>query len=174
MRIEETTLYTRPATPPRIVGAAVTAETARWVGGWADALITVGHPHDELARIVDAFREGGGDGKPMCLQVQLAYGRDDEPLRREAHEQGRTNIVDSHVLTELRRPELFEGAARFIRPEDMPGRVRISADTGRHVEWLKRDIELGFSELYLHHVGRDQRAFIDAFAGRVLPELRFL
>ena len=31
--------------------------------------------------------------------------------------------------------------------------------------------ELGFDEIYLHHVGREQERFIDAFGERVLPEL---
>ena len=33
-------------------------------------------------------------------------------------------------------------------------------------------LDLGFDELYLHHVGQEQDAFIDAFGASVLPELR--
>jgi coenzyme F420-dependent glucose-6-phosphate dehydrogenase len=58
--VEDACLYTRPAEPPPIVGAAVTPETARWVGSWADALITIAGPRGEM-REVDAFREGGGE-----------------------------------------------------------------------------------------------------------------
>ena len=32
--------------------------------------------------------------------------------------------------------------------------------------------ELGFDRIYLHHVGQDQDAFIDAFGAKVLPQLR--
>ncbi len=49
--------------------------------------------------------------------------------------------------------------------------VRISADTGQHAEWLTEYADLGFDDLYLHHVGQDQESFIDTFADRVLPEL---
>jgi hypothetical protein len=49
--------------------------------------------------------------------------------------------------------------------------VLVSADTGRHAAWLHELADLGFDELYLHHVGQAQRAFIDAFGAEVLPEL---
>jgi coenzyme F420-dependent glucose-6-phosphate dehydrogenase len=56
-------LYTRPAVPPNIFGAAVTTETARWVGGWADGLLTVGGAPEAVRPRLDAFGEGGGAGK---------------------------------------------------------------------------------------------------------------
>jgi hypothetical protein len=36
----------------------------------------------------------------------------------------------------MRRPEDFETAARFVRPEDMHACVRISDDLGQHAAWL--------------------------------------
>ncbi|HEY0697034.1 MAG TPA: LLM class F420-dependent oxidoreductase, partial [Micromonospora sp.] len=50
--------------------------------------------------------------------------------------------------------------------------VNISADLGRHAEWLAGYAELGFDEIYLHHVGQEQTDFVEAFGARVLPELR--
>jgi coenzyme F420-dependent glucose-6-phosphate dehydrogenase len=59
-------LYTRPAVPPNIFGAAVTTETARWVGGWADGLLTVGGAPEAVRPRLDAFGEGGGAGKNVA------------------------------------------------------------------------------------------------------------
>jgi hypothetical protein len=42
---------------------------------------------------------------------------------------------------------------------------------GQHTEWLRQDVEQGWDELYLHFVGQEQRAFIDAFGEHVLPQL---
>ena len=39
-------------------------------------------------------------------------------------------------------------------------------------ELLARDAELGFERIFLHNLGRNQEAFIEAFAARVLPALR--
>jgi hypothetical protein len=49
--------------------------------------------------------------------------------------------------------------------------VRVSADLGRHAAWLAEYVDLGFDQLYLHHVGQEQTAFLDAFGEHVLPQL---
>jgi hypothetical protein len=53
----------------------------------------------------------------------------------------------------------------------MHGPVRISSDLDQHAAWLHERAELGFDALYLHHVGQEQLAFIDAFGAKVLPQL---
>jgi coenzyme F420-dependent glucose-6-phosphate dehydrogenase len=168
--VDEAKLYTRPLTPPRLVGAAITPATARWVGSWADALITVYKPKDELQEVVDAFREGGGEDRPMLLQMQVSYAATDDEAERAAHEQWRPNILDSAVLATLRMPAEFDAAAEYIEPGDMHGPIRISSDLERHTAWIHEVIELGFSEVMLHSVHRDQERFIADFGERVLPE----
>jgi probable non-F420 flavinoid oxidoreductase len=171
VRVEEAKLYTRPEIPPRIIGAAITPETAEWLGGWADGLITISSPPDQLRKIVEAFHRGGGEGKPMCLKVQLSYASDEATARRGAYEQWRTNIFKNLVLADLRNPKQFDAAAEFVKPEDLDEYVRISAEPEQHIEWLQKDVELGFSEIYLHNVNREQQAFIEVFGEQVLPAL---
>jgi probable non-F420 flavinoid oxidoreductase len=168
-KVDEAKLYTRPLKPPSIVGAAVTPETAEWVGSWADALITIGKPLKELTETVDAFRGGGGKGKPMLLQVQLSYGPSLEEAEKAAHEQWKTNIFESPVLAGLRMPYEFDAAAAFVTVDDVKGPVNVSPDIGQHVEWLQQMAELGFSALYLHNVHPDQETFIRVFGEKVLP-----
>jgi coenzyme F420-dependent glucose-6-phosphate dehydrogenase len=150
----------------------VTEATAEFVGGWADGLLTVSAEPDSVRKVVDAFRRGGGEGKPMVMQVGLNWAPTEEEALLGAHEQWRTNVLGGEVNWELRSPEDFDTATRFVRPEDMRGSLLISSDLGRHAAWLARYVELGFSELQLHQVGRDQAAFIEAFGARVLPRLR--
>lgn len=171
VRVQEAKLYTRPATPPLMLGAAVTAETAEWFGAWADGLLTISRPPAELRQVVEAFYRGGGEGKPMYLKVQLSYAADDVTARLGAFEQWRTNIFKSATLAELWTPKQFEAAAQFVRPEDMDSGVRISADPQQHIDWLLQDLELGFSELILHNVNLEQERFIEVFGEKVLPVL---
>ncbi len=49
--------------------------------------------------------------------------------------------------------------------------VLVSADPKQHVAWLHEMLDLGVDELFIHHVPREQRAFIDTFAAEVLPEV---
>jgi G6PDH family F420-dependent oxidoreductase len=169
VRVEEAKLYTRPANPPQLIGAAITPKTAEWLGSWADGLITISHPYDKLKQVVEAFRRGGGENKPMYLKVQLSYDRNRETALQGAYDQWRTNIFTSPVLAELRHPHQFDAAAEFVKPEDMYEYVRISADPEQHIDWLQKDIELGFQTISLHNVNREQQQFIETFGEKVLP-----
>lgn len=167
--VEDARLFSRPAKPPLLVGAALTPETAEWLGGWADALVTTGQERASLERIVAAFRRGGGEGKPLFLQVQLSYAGTEDQAWREAHGQWRSLMAGSAVLANLRNPAEFQEVGRFVRREDLEGHVRVSTDLARHVAWLQEDVALGFERIYLHNVSREQARFIDDFGSRVLP-----
>lgn len=169
--VEEAKLHSLPAVPPTVVAAALTPETARWAAGWADALITVNLPRKQLRELVDAFREAGGEGKPMYLQIKVSYAESDDEAKAGAHAQWRTAIFGSEVMAELATPDQFEAAAAFVRREDVEKKVHCSADPQRHVAWLGEYAELGFSHLYVHNVNRGQRAFIEAYGAHVLPAI---
>ncbi|MDA0634582.1 TIGR03885 family FMN-dependent LLM class oxidoreductase [Nonomuraea sp. MCN248] len=169
--VDRARLYTLPESPPPLVGAAVSAETARWAGSWADGLITVNQDVPRLRRVIEAFREGGGEGKPIYLQVHLSWAEDDETALRIAHEQWRTGLFGGDVAWNLETPDAFEQAATSVRPEDVRKSVLVSADLERQAGWLAELAGLGFDALYLHHVGQEQRPFIDAFGEKVLPQL---
>jgi probable non-F420 flavinoid oxidoreductase len=171
VRVDRARLWTLPAEPPPLIGAAVSAETAAWVAGWADGLATIAQPREQLERVVSAFRDNGGEGKTMALQVHLSWAADEDEALRIAHHQWRTNVFSPPLCWDLATVEQFDEAARHVRPEDMRGPVLISSDLARHTEWLRELAELGFDAIYLHHVGQEQRGFIEAFGERVLPEL---
>jgi alkanesulfonate monooxygenase SsuD/methylene tetrahydromethanopterin reductase-like flavin-dependent oxidoreductase (luciferase family) len=171
VRVDRARLWTLPAEPPPLVGAAVTPETARWCGGWADGLVTIHQARPVLERVIAAFREGGGEGKPMHLQVHLSWAPAEEEALAIAHDQWRTNVFAPPLCWDLETVEQFDEASRHVRPEDVRGSVLVSADVARHAAWLQELAALGFASIQLHHVGRDLGPFIDAFGSRVLPEL---
>ena len=170
--VDRARLWTLPEEPPKLVGAAVTPETARWCAGWADGLVTVNQPRERLERVIAAFREGGGEGKPIRLQVHLSWAEDEDEALRIAHDQWRTNVFGPPLSWDLETVEQFDEAAALVRPEDLRETVLVSADTGRHTVWLHELAGLGFDQLHLHHVGQDLGPFIHAFGERVLPELQ--
>ncbi len=146
--------------------------TAEFVGGWADGLLTVSGKPEQVRKVVDAFRRGGGEGKPLTMQVGLNWAPTEDEALQGAHEQWRTNVLGGEVNWELRSPRDFDTATRFVKPEDMRESLLISSDPNQHAAWLNDYIELGFQELQLHQVGRNQHTFIDAFGAKVLPQLR--
>lgn len=171
VRVEDARLYTRPQEPPLLIGAALTPETAEWLGSWADGLITVTQPREKLQEMIDRFRQGGGGGKPIFLQAKHAYAPQEEAALQGAYDQWRSSILASNVATQLKTPEQFDAASQFVQPEMMRDYVRISADLDQHIEWLKGDAEMGFERVYIHNVNREQEQFIRAFGKHVLPAL---
>jgi coenzyme F420-dependent glucose-6-phosphate dehydrogenase len=170
--VSEAKLWTRPERAPMLVGAAVTPATAAWVAEWADALITVSQADPQLDAVVEAFRAHGGEGKPMYLQVHLAWAPTEAEAREAAFDQWRQNTLDNAVMTDLAHPAQIAAAARAVRPHDLDDAVRISSDLGQHTAWLRADVERGFDALYLHEVGAEQERFIDVFGREVLSRLR--
>ncbi|HLM65936.1 MAG TPA: TIGR03885 family FMN-dependent LLM class oxidoreductase [Longimicrobium sp.] len=170
--VEEARLYSLPAQPPRIVGAALSPETAEWLGGWADGMITTVRDRKGMQEMIDAFRRGGGEGKPIYLQAQLSFAKTYDEALQGAYDQWRTVKLPPPVLAELRTPAHFEALGETVKPEDMAEKLRISADPEQHLEWLAEDVQMGFEEINLHCVHRDgQERFIDVFGERVLPQL---
>lgn len=163
--VEHARLYDLPPAMPLVVGAALSAGTARWMGGWADALITIATDRDTMRGIVDAFRQGGGEHKPMFLQVALAFAPSDDEAADAAYDQWRQCALSSDQLADLASPEAFDEAARGVTRDEVVSRIRISSSIERHLDLVREDAAMGFERIYLHNVARDhQERFIDALA----------
>jgi probable non-F420 flavinoid oxidoreductase len=169
VNVDRARLWTRPETPPPLLAAAVSPATAAWAAEWADGLATVAQAPDDLERMVDAYRGAGGRG-PLVLQVHLSYAKTDDEALAIAHDQWRTNVFSPPVCWDLDSPQAFDEAAKHVQPRDMHSTVLISSEPGWHAEKLAGFLDLGFDELYLHHVGVEQTAFLDVFGDRVLPQ----
>lgn len=167
--LSDAKLWTRPPHPLQIWGAALTPPTARWVGGWADGLMTISQPADKLRELIAAFRNGGGEGKPLFLQVHLSWAPTDAEALENAYEQWRSNAIDADLAENLQTPEQFVSATQTVRREDMNKYVLISSSLQQHAEWIGAYAELGFEHIFLHNVGRNQPRFIQSFGEYVLP-----
>lgn len=170
--VEDAKLYSLPQVPPRLLAAATSEETARFVGSWADGLITTGRPRDAMKKMIAAFREGGGENKPIAVQHGFSWARTDEEAKRNAHDQWRFAVLGGDVLWNLRMPADFAAASKSITADDVARSMRVSSSLERHAEWIRDYIELGVEEVYCFNVGKNQREYIEAFGGTVLRNLR--
>jgi len=119
---------------------------------------------------VAAYREAGGRG-PLRLQVHLSWAPNEEQAMAIAHEQWRSNVFAAPACWDIDSVETFDEVSAQVPLERVRSAVLISHEPGQHAQWLHEFVELGFTELYLHHVGQEQRGFIDVFGERVLPQL---
>jgi probable non-F420 flavinoid oxidoreductase len=167
--VHEAKLWTIPETMPTLIGGALSVETARHIGTWADGMITVNADRAHLVAMIEAFRENAGDDAPVYIQSHVSFADTDEEARDNAFDQWRANVLAGDLGADLWSVRHFDAAAAYIRPEDLDGGVRISADIERHKAWIAQDLELGVQGIVLHNVGRNQEAFIDAYGEHVLP-----
>jgi probable non-F420 flavinoid oxidoreductase len=169
VNIEEAQLYTLPENSLLLIGAAITPETAEWVGGWADGLITTSKPKKELKKVVNAFHGGGGKGKPMYLKVQVSYDSTEEKALKGAWDQWKTNAFKNSVQTDIRIPKQFDDMSELVKPQDIHQKVRISADIEDHVRWIEEYIKQGFEHIYINNVNRNQKKFIEDYGLHLIP-----
>ena len=168
--VDRARVWTLPEITPPLIGAAVSEKTAGWVAGWADGLVTVNQPVEDLRAVLAAYTDAGGAGT-TALQIHVSWAPTEEEALHIAHDQWRSNIFGPPVSWDLDSAEAFDAASRYVPPEAVRDSVFVSSDLGEHAAYLQQCSELGFDQLYIHHVGQEQTAFIDAYGQHVLPEL---
>lgn len=176
-RLESTRLWTMPDAAPRVLVATAGPVTARRAGRQADGLVTQGAGPERAAllleRLADGAREAGRDPATLTrvLQLHLSWA----PTHEEALANALTEWAHAGMRfnrSDLRSPQDVAQLARHVRPEDLDGRLLVSADPDEHRAEVQRYLDLGFDHVYLHNVGRNQRDWIETFGREVLPRLR--
>jgi alkanesulfonate monooxygenase SsuD/methylene tetrahydromethanopterin reductase-like flavin-dependent oxidoreductase (luciferase family) len=108
---------------------------------------------------------------PKLLQVHVSWA----PTQEQATENAVREWPNGGMpfpKQDVRNPEDFAAMARMVRPEDFTNRVLISSDLAVHAAMVQHYVDMGFDEVHVHNVGRNQAEFIEAFGREVLPRLR--
>ena len=175
--LESAKLYTRPDQPVPIYVATAGPVNAKRTGKYADGIITVGAADEKINMLWEKFREGareaGKDAEAMKTQLQVHVSW--APTQAEAEENALTEWPNGGMpfpKQDIKNPEDFANIAKLVRIEHFKNRMLISADLDEHAAQIQGFVDMGFDEIYLHNVGRDQSAFIRAFGDKVIPQLR--
>jgi G6PDH family F420-dependent oxidoreductase len=174
--MERVRLWTLPEKPAPIYVATAGPITAKWTGENCDGFITPGASIEKLKGLLDAFEKGArGVGKdpstmPKLLQIHLSWA--------DTYEQALQNALTEwpnggmpFPKADIRSPEDFAEIAKLVRPENYKNRMLISPDLDEHRANLQQFVDLGFDEIHVHNVGRNQEQFIKAFGEQVIPTL---
>ena len=163
-------VWSRPDAPPPLLGAAVTAETAAWVAGWADGLATVAQPPEVLQKVLRAYADAGGRG-PRVLQVHVALEATEAEALRVVRSQWRHSVIPGS-LWDIEQPEDFDALAGDPDDDRLREGALVSADAGDLAERIAGLADLGFDRVYLHGISTDQIAFLERAEKELLPALR--
>jgi G6PDH family F420-dependent oxidoreductase len=175
-RLESTRLWTMPDAPPPIYVATAGPITAKKTGALCDGIITVGAAEEKIETVFEKFDEGArGAGKdpstmPRILQLHLSWAPTDEQALQNAITEW-PNGGMKFPKQDIRSPHDFAQMAKLVRAEDFQGRMLISSDPEAHRREIQKYLDMGFGQVYLHNVGRNQAEWIEVFGRDVLPGL---
>jgi coenzyme F420-dependent glucose-6-phosphate dehydrogenase len=176
--VESARLYTLPDNPPPIYVATSGPIMAGRTGKHSDGIITVGAADEKLKMLIERFEKGAKEaGKdpstmPRMLQIKVSFAdSEDEAIDQAVKEWPNGGMP--FPKADIRSPEDFEAMSKLVRPENFKNRVLMTPDLDEHVAQIQHYIDLGFGEIYVHNVGRNQEAFIAAYGERVIPKLNW-
>ena len=175
-KLESTRLWTMPDEPPPIYVATAGPITAKKTGALCDGIITVGAADEKIDTVFQKFEEGAREaGKdpstmPRILQLHLSWAPTDEEALKNAMVEWPSGGM-KFPKQDIRSPLDFAQMAKLVRAEDFEGRMLISADPEKHRAEIQKYLDMGFGQVYLHNVGRNQTEWIELFGTQVLPKL---
>lgn len=162
--VEDAHLYTRPERPPLLIGAALTPATAQFLGSFTDGLLTIARPVEPMREMIEAYKDGGGDGKPLFLKLDVSYASDYDTALHSAWEHWRYPLAGVTVINDLRSPAQLDAIGEFISPEYVATAILIASDPQHIADAVREYAELGFEQISLHNVNKWQEGFLNDFA----------
>jgi coenzyme F420-dependent glucose-6-phosphate dehydrogenase len=154
--VEQAKLYDVPTEPPPIVVAAKAENAVKLAAAKGDGTMNT----DPDAAIAKAYRDAGGKG-PIYGKVAGAFAASDDEARTLAKERQPNSALGGDLSTELALPRDFEAVAELVRDEDLEGSLVLGDDPARWREQIDAFERAGFTHIALHHVGVEQRDFIE-------------
>lgn len=165
-QVENARIYTLPDELPPIYFAANTIASVDLAGWLGDGLITTSPD----ARLVDAFGQAGGGGKPRYGKLTICWAETDAEARRIAYEWWRQTALPG-LGSILPLPRYYENASRLVTEEEVAKKLLVGPGAERQLAAIHRFIDTDFDHVLIHQVGPDQEGFFRFYEREVLPNL---
>jgi G6PDH family F420-dependent oxidoreductase len=158
--VDHARVFDLPAEPIDIYVAAAQPKAAELAGRIGDGLISTS-PDEE---VVQKF----GRDKPRIGMMHVAYDTDADAALKRAHALWPNIAMQGSLGQELPTPSDFESAAPMVSPEDVAENVPHGPDPGPYREQIGKFGDAGFTHVYIHQIGDNQREFCDWAARELL------
>lgn len=165
--VEGARLYTLPPEPPRVFVSGFGPKAATLAGRLGDGYVST-FPDPDL---IEAFRKGGGAGKPTQAGLKVCWGPDRKGAARTAHRLWANELLPGELAQTLPLPAHFEQAVSLVDEEAVAARFPCGNDPQEHLRGITEYFDAGFDEVYVGQMGPDQKGFFDFYAREILPQL---
>jgi G6PDH family F420-dependent oxidoreductase len=140
--------------------AAAQTKAAELAGRIGDGLISTSPDED----VVKTF----GQDKPKLGMMHVAYDTDKDAALKRAHELWPNTALEGSLGQELPTPQDFEDAAPMVSPEDVGESTPHGPDPDPYLEQIRKFEQAGFTHVYIHQIGDNQKEFCEWAARNLL------
>ena len=172
-------LYTRPEQPIPLYVSTLVPDSAVFAGHCGDGLITVGgEPPEHYKQIIESFGRGArAEGKdpttmPKLIELGVAYTSDEQAAIAARQKYWAGTYVPALFDQKIYTPAMSAKNGNAVGADTIKRRSCISAIPDDQVQYAMQYLEMGFTTLFFHSAGPDQRAFLEGYGRDVLPRIR--
>jgi coenzyme F420-dependent glucose-6-phosphate dehydrogenase len=172
-------LFTTPASPIPIYISSLVPESATFAGAYGDGLFTVGGKQPELYRNLiknfeESARQNGKDPAklPKSIELNVAYTQDTDGAIQSMLKYWAGSFVPALFDQKIYTPKMSAQNGEVVGPDSVKKMCCISSKAEDHIKYAQQFIDLGFTHLYFHSAGPDQKAFLEGYGRDVLPHVR--
>jgi coenzyme F420-dependent glucose-6-phosphate dehydrogenase len=163
--VENARVFDLPEQPVEVAVAAMQPLAAELAGRIGDAFVNVSPDAD----LVERFDGAGGRGKPKYGQVTVCWAESKEAAKETAWKQWPNAAIQGAASQELPLPAHFEQLAEGASPDDLEDALVLGPDAAEYLEQIEEFGNAGFTHVYLHQIGPDQRGFLEFARNELLP-----
>jgi coenzyme F420-dependent glucose-6-phosphate dehydrogenase len=171
-------MWTRSGRPIPIIVSSMVPDSARFAGRHGDGLWTVGGKEPEvykqlLKEFDEGAREAGKDPStmPKYIELSVAYTDDAESAIGAMQKYWASTLVPALFDQKIYTPAMAQENGKVVGADTIKQKLCLSANPEDHVRLAQQHIDLGFTGLFFHSAGPDQRGFIEGYGKDVLPKI---
>jgi len=172
-------IYSRPRQSIPIYISSLAPESAYFAGLHGDGLFTVGGEEPEVYRdmlknFAAGAKKAGRDASrlPKLIELSADFTGDKQAAIESRKRFWAGAMVPAMFTQRLHTPALSEKNGKVVGADTIEQAGCISDRPEEHVDYARRYLDMGFDHLFFHSAGPDQKAFIQAYGSKVLPQLR--
>ena len=171
-------LWTLSGRPIPLYVSSMVPQSAQFAGQHGDGLMTVGGQQPEVYRQLlqqfdDGARSAGKDPTtlPKLIELNVAY-TDDERAIQEMRKYWASTFLPALYDQKIYTPKMAQMNGEAVGPDTIKQKMCFSANADDHVRYARQHIDLGFTHLYYHSAGPDQRKFLTDYGRDVLTAIQ--
>ncbi|HZS94440.1 MAG TPA: TIGR03557 family F420-dependent LLM class oxidoreductase [Chloroflexota bacterium] len=172
-------LFTRPDKAPPLYVSSLVPDSATFAGTYGDGLISVGGKEPDIYKkmmqnFVQGARKAGKDPAtmPRLIEVNVAYTDDKQAAIECQKKYWAGTYIPALFDQKIYTPKMSAENGKAVGSDTIEKMVCISANPDDHVRFAQQYIDLGFTHVYFHSAGPDQKAFLEGYGKDVLPKIR--